>query len=73
VPCMLVRMNPRGSAIDRSTCVSAAKFTIASQSPTASATAAGSSIAPSRKRMSAATSFKFSSRPAYVNLSSTVT
>ena len=55
---MLVTMNPSGSAIDRSTCVSAAKFTIASAPAIASATATGSSIAPCTKRMSDATSLQ---------------
>ena len=46
MPSICVRTNASGSAIDRSTCVSAAKFTTASAPSIASATAAGSSMAP---------------------------
>ena len=48
---MLVMMNASGPEIERSTCVSAAKLTIASHPSTASATATGSSIAPWTKRI----------------------
>jgi hypothetical protein len=63
-----VDTNASGSAIERSTCVSAAKLTIASGAAASIAleTATGSSIAPRRKRKlgCSAKSWKFSSRPA---------
>ena len=70
---MLVTMKASGPLIERSTWVSAAKFTIASQPLIASATATGSSIAPATNRISSITPSRFSRRPAYVSLSSTVT
>src|SRR5579875_301829 len=67
-------MKDCGPAIERSTCVSAAKLTIASApSASAAATACGSSIPPCTKRTAPATSRRFSRRPAQVSLSSTVT
>src|SRR5438105_4063870 len=57
---MLVMMNASGPEIERSTCVSAAKLTIASQPAAASATATGSSIAPCTNRISVSTSWRFS-------------
>ena len=46
MPSACVRTNASGSAIERSTCVSAAKLTTASQPSIACMTTCGSSIAP---------------------------
>ena len=66
MPSAWVFTNTSGSAIERSTWVSAAKFTTASTPSIAPATAAGSSIAPWTKVNAgeSSKSWKFSVRPA---------
>src|SRR5262245_43251178 len=64
-------MKSAASRIDRSTCDSAAKLTIASHPAAASATAAGSAMSP--RRNSWATPSRFARLPEYVSLSSTTT
>ena len=66
-----VERNASGSTIERSTCVSAAKFTIESQPESAAVSAVSSAMSPRTKlkRSSASRSAKFSGLPAYVSLS----
>ena len=75
VPRMSVRRNASGSAIERSTCVSAAKFTIASTPPApsiAASTAVAVADVAAHEACSAgssATGSRLSRLPAYVSLS----
>ena len=64
VPITCVRANASWSLIDRSTCVSAAKFTTASQPRITARTTSGSSIAPWTNPIWSSTSARFSRRPA---------
>src|SRR5215208_5927178 len=64
-------MNSAGPRIERSTCVSAAKLTIASQPAADSATASGSQMSPWKN--SCAMPSRFARLPEYVSLSSTTT
>ena len=57
--------------MERSTCVSAAKLTIASQPSAARVTASGSAMSPTCTSQSKPS--RFSLRPEYVSLSSTTT
>src|SRR5215210_5390159 len=71
VPKTSVWMKSPAARIERSTWVSAAKLTIASQPSAASATAPGSPMSPWTKRCS--TPSRFAGFPEYVSLSSTTT
>src|SRR5581483_10300641 len=71
VPCTSVSMKSAASRIERSTCVSAAKFTTASTPAPASATASGSQMSPSTN--SASTPSRLARLPAEVSLSRTTT
>src|SRR5262245_15135580 len=64
-------MKSFGVRIERSTCVSAAKLTIASQPAAARSTVSGSPMSPTTS--SAPTTSRFAGLPAYVSLASTAT
>ena len=71
MPSTSVSMNSAAPRIERSTCVSAAKLTTASQPSPAFATASASQMSPSTSRTSQPS--RFAGLPEYVSLSSTTT